>query len=123
MMTAELSAPLSQIAANIDALLPSIQAVGNEEQQQLVSAMQQSIKTAIPHYERPIPDGQGDDFLLWRHDAIRPIGLCINSAELLLTDEECVLSDDQRVLVQETYDLSVTISDQVNAIFEQRVHF
>ncbi len=120
-MTVELSAQLNQISSHIESLLPFIQDWGSDEQQQLISGMHQSVNHARLHYEKPIPVGQGETFFMWRHEAIRPMSLCINSSELLLTDEAIPLSKESRQHVQAIFDLSVTITNQINAIFEQRI--
>jgi hypothetical protein len=113
---------LTKIASNIESLWSSIESQGSDEQRQLVSAMQQAVVQAIDHYHQQIPEGQGEDFFMWRHEAIRPVSLCINSAELLLTDTDHPLDTDQCARAQEIFDLSMAITNRVNAIFDQRIH-
>ena len=120
-MTPTLLAHLSQISKNLESLHTFAQEHGSDEQQQLISAMCQTVNQALAHYQQPIPTGHDEDFFLWRHEAIRPVSLCINSAELLLTDEEYPLETAQRTLAQEILDCAMTMTDQINAIADRRI--
>jgi hypothetical protein len=118
-MMNELPQRLEEIMACIEAISSQIESSGNEEQKLLVRAMYDSLSNAAPQYES-IPDNNDERFMLWRHNTIGPLGLCINSAELLLTDIELPLTEGPRRYVQTIYDTALALNRIINAIAEQR---
>lgn len=120
-MTAALSNHLTHMATHVESLWLSIQAAGSDEQRQLVNAMRHAVETALPHFQKPIPHSQGEDLFMWRHEAIRPVSLCVNSAELLLTDEDHPLDAEQRASAQAILETALVINALLTDIFDQRL--
>jgi hypothetical protein len=120
-MIARLSDHLTHMATSSEMLWLSIKAAGSDEQRQLVSAMRHAVVSATSHFQKPVPDGRGEDFFMWRHEAIRPVSLCVNSAELLLTDEDHPLDADQCASAQAILETALVITALLNDMFDQRL--
>ena len=118
-MPNDLPVQLDLVLECLEALMPQIEASGSDEQRQLVRAMQDSLLHAAPHYDQ-IPEYNNEQFRLWRHNTVGPLGLCINSAELLLTDDVQPLREEPRRCVQCIYDTALKINSMIDEIFEQR---
>ena len=115
----DLPAHLKIIKYRLERLWPSIRKGDSEEHRQLVGAMYDTITLAERLYYFP-PAETEDDWDQWRHDVIRPMSLCINTAELLLTDKEHPLDDEQRELVQTVFDEAMTLSGLIDDMYAQR---
>ncbi len=115
-MPKRLSLHLNEICQCLEEIKPEIDVSGSEEQRQLVSMMQQAVLQALSGTMRE--PGCNEQVAIWRHEAIRPVNLCINSAELLLTDDEQPLSPQLCVPVQRIYDTALKLNDIVHEIAE-----
>ena len=115
-MPEPLSPYLNEIDQCLEKIKPEIDASGSEEQRKLVEMMQQAVAQALLNVGHgPRAD---QSIALWRHEAIRPASLCINSTELLLTDDEQPLSPQLRVQVQRIYDTALKLNTVVHEIAE-----
>lgn len=112
-MTNLLALHLEEIHRCLDTIKPEIESSGSEEQQLLVNAMIETVDRAIPRCAAmPRRSAQVS---LWRHDAVRPVSLCISSTDLLLTDEERPLSPTLRAEVEHIHDTAL----KMNALIQQ----
>jgi hypothetical protein len=118
-MAEALQALLHQIIENTEKSQPIITAAGSEEQQQLLAAMHITLLESAPQYAKLPPSG-GEALFIWRHDMMRPVSLCINSAELMLTDKHPPLPADARPYIQQVFDLTLKLSARIDQIFSDR---
>lgn len=116
-MTNRLAQHLDDIHRRLQCIHPEIDQHGSDEQRLLVDAMIQAVDRAIPNCtDRPPEDSA---VALWRHEAIRPVSLCINSAELLLTDTEHPLSPTLTTEVECIYESAIKMNGLIRQIAAQ----
>ncbi|MBZ0304277.1 MAG: hypothetical protein K8J31_31365 [Anaerolineae bacterium] len=120
MSTADLPVHVKNIKKSLEAVWPSIRKAGSDEQRQLLGAMYDSLTLAERLYYE-IPQGGEAVWNQWRHDVIRPLSLCINSAELLLTDTESPLNAEQRDYLDSVYNEAMQLSTLIDDIHAQSV--
>jgi light-regulated signal transduction histidine kinase (bacteriophytochrome) len=120
MSTIDLPLHLKAIKKSLELLWPSVRKAGNEEHKQLVGAMYDSLTLSERlYYELPPPDEESWD--QWRHDVVRPLSLCINSSELLLTDTDDPLNDEQRQHIQAVYEQSMLLSRRIDDLYTEQM--
>lgn len=120
MSTTELPLHLKAIKKSLELLWPSIRKSDNDEHKQLVGAMYDSLTLSERlYYELPAPDEDAWD--QWRHDVVRPLSLCINSSELLLTDTEFPLNADQRQYIEAVYEQSMLLSRMIDDLYAEQM--
>lgn len=120
MSTIDLPAHVKAIKRNLEQVWPSVRKRGNAEQRQLMEAMYDALTLAERLYYE-VPTGGEDTWNQWRHDVIRPLSLCINSSELLLTDPDRPLSKEQRQYIQAVFDEAIALSRDIDALYAERV--
>ncbi|HLV37624.1 MAG TPA: hypothetical protein VKY59_21070 [Spirillospora sp.] len=121
MLTDELPVHVKKIKRALERVWPSVRAAGSDEQRQLLGAMYDTLTLAERLYYE-VPDDGEEAWNQWRHDVIRPLSLCINSSELLLTDPDNPLSDAQRQDIQTVFDEAVQLGQLIDELYNQRVH-
>ncbi len=121
MSTNDLRVHVKAIKRSMELVWHSIRKSGTDEQRQLLTAMYDTLTLAERLYYEP-PTGGEEAWNQWRHDVIRPLSLCINSSELLLTDPDKPLNNEQRQYIQAVFDQSIELSRAIDALHEQRVH-
>ncbi len=119
MPSADLPAHVNTIKTCLERVWPSIRKEGSDEQRQLLGGMYDTLTLAERLYYE-VPAGSDTTWDQWRHDVIRPLSLCINSAELLLTDEENPLNPQQRDLLQTVFDEALALSTLIDELYAQR---
>jgi hypothetical protein len=112
-MNTRLEQHLNDIRRRLDTIRPEIDRDGNDEQRQLVNAMIVTVDRALVDFS-DIPQSP-HEVAPWRHEAIRPASLCINSAELLLTDTEQPISPSLAAEVERIYESAM----KMNALIRQ----
>lgn len=116
----DLPRQLKAIKKPLELLWPSIRKAGHDEHKQLVGAMYDSLTLSERlYYELPPRDEASWD--QWRHDVIRPLSLCINSSELLLTDTDFPLNDEQRQHIQTVYEQSMLLSRLIDDLYAEQM--
>lgn len=120
MSTTELPLHLKAIKKSLELLWPSIRKGNNDEHKQLVGAMYDSLTLSERlYYELPPSDEAAWDH--WRHDVVRPLSLCINSSELLLTDTEFPLNATQRQYIEAVYEESMLLSRMIDDLYTEQM--
>ncbi|MAS37111.1 MAG: hypothetical protein CL610_24135 [Anaerolineaceae bacterium] len=122
MSTPDLHTHVKTLKTRMERAWPSIRKGGSDEQRQLLGAMYDSLTLAERLYIFPPTDPQ-QNWDQWRHDVIRPLSLCINSAELLLTDEDPPLTDEQRHDIQAVFDQAIALSRTIDNLYAQRATY
>jgi light-regulated signal transduction histidine kinase (bacteriophytochrome) len=115
----ELAEHLETLKRHLEQVWPSLRKSASLEQRQIVGAMYDAVTLVEPLYEQ-FPSGDADSWNQWRHDTIRPLSLCINSAELLLTDTENPLTEAQRQAIQAVFDTAMQMTAIIDGLYDQQ---
>jgi light-regulated signal transduction histidine kinase (bacteriophytochrome) len=120
MSTTELPLHVKAIKRSLERIWPSVRKAGNQEHKQLVEAMYDTLTLSERlYYELPPRDEASWD--QWRHDVIRPLSLCINSSELLLTDTEYPLNTEQRQHIEAVYEEAMLLSRLIDDLYAEQM--
>jgi hypothetical protein len=120
MSITELPLQLKAIKKSLELMWPSVRKSESDEHKQLLGAMYDTLTLSERlYYELPPRDEVSWD--QWRHDVIRPLSLCINSSELLLTDTEYPLNAEQRQLTEAVYEQSMLLSRMIDDLYTEQM--
>ena len=120
MSTTELPLHVKRIKRSLELIWSSVRKSGYQEHKQLLEAMYDTLTLSERlYYELPPRDEASWD--QWRHDVIRPLSLCINSSELLLTDTEYPLNPEQRQHIEAVYEQSMLLSRLIDDLYAEQM--
>ena len=120
MSTTELPLHVKRIKRSLELIWPSVRKSGYQEHKQLLEAMYDTLTLSERLYYE-LPPRDEDSWDQWRHDVIRPLSLCINSSELLLTDTEVPLNSEQRQHIEAVYEESMLLSRLIDDLYAEQM--